>query len=454
MYCQNCGRQLNETARFCPSCGASTVTGEPSGNTVRQEQSGEPVNYKRKKVWAVAVPLGLLMVTIFTSVLSESVQGEFQTIMDIFAPIIYTISIIWFVIGIFASLHFHNSQKQDALCHYDGRSGRGKDSEVPEEVKRWNWGAMGLTFIWGAYHGVWRSFFVFVPILNIIYPFVLGYKGSEWAWRKNKWKSVEDFKRSRRRWNIAGVISLLILIPMMIIGGLDEWAIKQNNRAVADFTSGDLVETIAQLEDASETAASDYTKMNVLKNLGYAYSSNLEYEKAERAYEEALKYAEDESFEHYLLLGELWLLREKPKMAEENYLKAYQIRPDSFEVNNSLNLFYLNLEGFSALYEDDAKALKYAKRAHENVDPFTDNKDLATENLAIAHFYNNNFGETISLISSIDGGESRPHLAYFLALSHAAVGNMDQAREYLRRAEDGEFAIEPEVYEYIEGGEY
>lgn len=88
-------------------------------------------------------------------------------------------------------------------------------SQIPVEVTRWNWGAFLLTWIWGIRFGVWLSLLMFIPFFNIIWWFVLGAKGGEWAWKKNNWTSVEEFKKSQRKWAIAG---LIIVILSVVIG--------------------------------------------------------------------------------------------------------------------------------------------------------------------------------------------------------------------------------------------
>jgi hypothetical protein len=95
--------------------------------------------------------------------------------------------------------------------------------EIPGEVDRWNWGAFLLTWIWGLGNGVLVSLLVFVPFFGIlIMPFVLGAKGSAWAWRSRRWDSVAHFKRVQRRWAIWGVVVWvgLILLIGALIGGI------------------------------------------------------------------------------------------------------------------------------------------------------------------------------------------------------------------------------------------
>jgi hypothetical protein len=72
--------------------------------------------------------------------------------------------------------------------------------EVPAEIDRWNWGAFLLNWIWGIGNNTFVALLVFVPLLGLVMPFVLGAKGSKWAWRNAHWESVEHFKRVQRAW--------------------------------------------------------------------------------------------------------------------------------------------------------------------------------------------------------------------------------------------------------------
>ena len=89
-------------------------------------------------------------------------------------------------------------------------SGQGKSAVVPAEIDRWNWGAFLLNWIWGLGNNVYIALLMFVPFVNFVMVFVLGAKGSAWAWRNKRWESVEHFRRVQRRWAIAGVILLLL----------------------------------------------------------------------------------------------------------------------------------------------------------------------------------------------------------------------------------------------------
>jgi hypothetical protein len=77
---------------------------------------------------------------------------------------------------------------------------------IPPEIDRWNWGAFLLNWIWGVGNNTFIALLALIPIVGFVMLFVLGAKGSRWAWRNGRWDSVEHFKRVQRLWAIWGVI--------------------------------------------------------------------------------------------------------------------------------------------------------------------------------------------------------------------------------------------------------
>ena len=77
---------------------------------------------------------------------------------------------------------------------------------IPPEIDRWNWGAFLLNWIWGVGNNTFIALLTLIPIVGFVMLFVLGAKGSRWAWRNGRWDSVEHFKRVQRLWAIWGVI--------------------------------------------------------------------------------------------------------------------------------------------------------------------------------------------------------------------------------------------------------
>jgi len=78
--------------------------------------------------------------------------------------------------------------------------------EIPRELDRWNWGAFLLNWIWGIGNNTYIALLMFVPFVNLVMMFVLGAKGSGWAWRNQTWRDAEHFRKAQRKWAIAGVL--------------------------------------------------------------------------------------------------------------------------------------------------------------------------------------------------------------------------------------------------------
>ena len=96
-------------------------------------------------------------------------------------------------------------------------SGQGSASVLPDELKGWNWGAFFLNWIWGIGNSTWIALLCLIPFVNIIMIFVLGAKGSEWAWQNKKWDSVEHFRKTQRTWKRWGVALFIIGIVLGVI---------------------------------------------------------------------------------------------------------------------------------------------------------------------------------------------------------------------------------------------
>src|ERR1700693_2934867 len=99
---------------------------------------------------------------------------------------------------------------------------RAEPRPIPAEIDRWNWGAFLLNWIWGIGNSTFIALLTLIPPFGIlIMPFVLGAKGSGWAWRNGRWDSVEHFKRVQRLWAIWGVVIWFGGIALFggIIGG-------------------------------------------------------------------------------------------------------------------------------------------------------------------------------------------------------------------------------------------
>lgn len=99
------------------------------------------------------------------------------------------------------------------------------------EIKKFNFGAFGLGWIWGLFNGAYKQVCIpcfvvfalyFLPFLRLLCnPLVLlimhiyfGIKGSEWAWEERDWKDIHQFKAVQKKWAIAGIITIFV-VPIL-----------------------------------------------------------------------------------------------------------------------------------------------------------------------------------------------------------------------------------------------
>jgi hypothetical protein len=100
----------------------------------------------------------------------------------------------------------------------ENTSGQGKHASVPPEIDHFNWGAFILNWIWGLAHNTPIALLGFVPCVGCAMPFVLGLRGSAWAWQNRRWDSVEQFRRSQRNWALAGFA--LVAFSLLCAAGI------------------------------------------------------------------------------------------------------------------------------------------------------------------------------------------------------------------------------------------
>ena len=93
---------------------------------------------------------------------------------------------------------------------------------MPDELRRWNWGAFLLNWIWGIGNNTFIALLCLVPGVGIVMAFVLGAKGNAWAWRNGRWDDVAHFRRVQRRWAMWGFIIAFAVVGLFgaLFGGL------------------------------------------------------------------------------------------------------------------------------------------------------------------------------------------------------------------------------------------
>ena len=90
------------------------------------------------------------------------------------------------------------------------------DLALETELKKWNWGAFLLTWIWGLGHGVYRSFLTLIPIYGLYEWYMLGRNGNRLAWENRRWDSVESFRSTQRKWAMWGIIVGVVLFIIVV----------------------------------------------------------------------------------------------------------------------------------------------------------------------------------------------------------------------------------------------
>lgn len=75
------------------------------------------------------------------------------------------------------------------------------------DLKKWNWGGFGLSWIWAINHKYWLGLLALLPCVNIVMAIYMGIKGNEIAWQSGRFSSVEEMHKCQKIWATwAGVI--------------------------------------------------------------------------------------------------------------------------------------------------------------------------------------------------------------------------------------------------------
>lgn len=94
----------------------------------------------------------------------------------------------------------------------ENTSGQGSAATIPEQIRGWSWGAFIFTWLWGLFNRTWIALATLIPVIGIVVWILCGLKGNEWAWRNKRWDDVEHFKRVQRKWALAGLVMVLLVV--------------------------------------------------------------------------------------------------------------------------------------------------------------------------------------------------------------------------------------------------
>lgn len=111
--------------------------------------------------------------------------------------------------------------------------------ELPSELKDFNWAAFLLTFIWGFKYNAWITFLA-IPLIIYQMPLGLnwlllailqlycGFKGNEWAYKKDFWMKSKDFRITQMKWAVVA-LATYIIIPLIILSLSGKFFKKSDN---------------------------------------------------------------------------------------------------------------------------------------------------------------------------------------------------------------------------------
>ena len=74
-----------------------------------------------------------------------------------------------------------------------------------------------LNFVWGLGMNIPWTWLHLVPFVGWVMPLVMWIRGNEWAWRYRHWDSVEHFRRVQRKWEIVGIIFVVLSLIVSIL---------------------------------------------------------------------------------------------------------------------------------------------------------------------------------------------------------------------------------------------
>lgn len=105
------------------------------------------------------------------------------------------------------------NEQYDFMEKYDG------DQSVPAEVKRWNWGAFWFNIYWGFGNRTYLPLLCLIPVFNIVWVFVCGFKGNAWAWQNGNYRKadLEHFLQLQHTWSRAGIFAFIFQVVLGIV---------------------------------------------------------------------------------------------------------------------------------------------------------------------------------------------------------------------------------------------
>lgn len=90
-------------------------------------------------------------------------------------------------------------------CKFCGEWVDDNKKNLPKEIRKFNWGAFLLNWIWGVMHKKYITLLILpASIIPFIGPLALsiwfGIKGNQWVWESKEWEGTDKFNEIQQNW--------------------------------------------------------------------------------------------------------------------------------------------------------------------------------------------------------------------------------------------------------------
>ena len=117
--------------------------------------------------------------------------------------------------------NFNNNGYQQGYPQQNSGYGQapqqGYNMNKTQPISGWSWGAFMFNMIWGLGNKCYLPLLCFVPVLNIIWIFICGAKGHEWAMNSGTFRTVEEYNAAMSTWDRAGKIVFFVYLIFMVL---------------------------------------------------------------------------------------------------------------------------------------------------------------------------------------------------------------------------------------------